>query len=167
MRRQPVGGGHHRCHLRGHGGAEDQVGELACAQHSRLRRYQAPNAAPSLNIQPGNPRPGLSSCTCAARATTPADGATAILLYPSAARPCHSQSSTIPIAPGLSLEAAGNSIHPQSLPPIPPACRPRRPYHSLPVPPPPVAIATTTTQRRRRHHVPSITSCILASNTQT
>lgn len=46
------------------------------ALHSRLRRYQAPNAAPSLNTQPGNPRPGLSSCTCAARATTPAGGAT-------------------------------------------------------------------------------------------
>lgn len=49
---------------------------------SRLRRYQAPNAAPSLNTQPGNPRSDLSSCTCAARATTPADGATAVCCRP-------------------------------------------------------------------------------------
>lgn len=103
-----------------------------CAQQARLRRYQAPNAAPSLNTQPGNPRPGLSSCTCAARATTPADGATVVLLYPSSARPRCSPSPTT-THPYLSrttdTEDAGISIHRSRYHPVQPAALDVPAYH--------------------------------------
>ena len=66
---------------------------------SRLRRFEAPNAAPSLERQARIPRSDTAAARCAARATTPADGATACLL-PSyltqlPPRPCHSFVSSI------------------------------------------------------------------------
>lgn len=52
------------------GSSVEQMGEPAWALLTRLRRYQAPNAALSLTGKP--PHGPRTSCTCAARATTPA-----------------------------------------------------------------------------------------------
>ena len=141
------------------------------------------NAAPSLVHQTRNPRSDSAAAlrrTCAARATTPADGATARLL-PSyltqlPPRPCHSLAS--------SISTSGR----------PTTCDDRRRRRRRPSPPtsqpasqPHTAVATVTPARSLevlssagisqdittypinpyRHPIPSITLCILDSTTTT
>ena len=72
----------------------------------------------------------LSTCTCAARATTPATVRRPVLLYPAFCTRYHHLLLLHPISPGPSTteHAAAAVCHPQSLPPTPtPSSLPSRP----------------------------------------
>ena len=147
----------------------EQMGELAWALRTRLRRYQAPNALHSLNTQPGNPSSGLRSCTCAARATTPAHCATCIVLYPTA-------TSSMPLLCLYHPYAARTDDHRRRQYPIADSQQhnavatvtpARLDHHSLEV-----SSASSYYHHYhyhptipRQHHIPSITLCILDSTT--